>query len=95
MIDILGERIRLQLLRMLDDVAQPINIAVLHDALIEIGLPCSRDRLAGHLAWLEEQQLITTETLAQLLIATVTRRGSDVACGLARVPGVARRSAGD
>ena len=95
MIDILGERIRLQALRLLDDSGLPLNIAVLHDALIEVGLPCSRDQMAAHLAWLEEQQLLSTESLAKLAICTITARGQDVARGLARVPGIARRSAGD
>jgi DNA-binding transcriptional ArsR family regulator len=95
MTDILGERIRLQVLRLLDDVGAPINIGVLHDALLDLGLPCSRDRLTSHLHWLSEQQLLTVEDLARLLVCDISPRGQDVARGLARVPGVARRSAGD
>ncbi|MGM0913746.1 MAG: hypothetical protein ACQEXC_00520 [Pseudomonadota bacterium] len=50
----------------------------------------SRDRLHGDLAWLEEQQLVITQQPRAGWIITLTARGSDVAEGLAQVPGVAK-----
>lgn len=50
----------------------------------------SRDRLQGDLAWLEEQQLVITQSPRAGMIVTLTSRGHDVANGLASVPGVAK-----
>ncbi|GHB24318.1 VpaChn25_0724 family phage protein [Salinicola rhizosphaerae] len=50
----------------------------------------SRDRLHGDLAWLEEQQLVITQSPRAGMIVTLTARGHDAATGLANVPGVAK-----
>jgi len=50
--------------------------------------------LRADLAWLAEQGLVTIEEVATVMIATVTRRGGDVAFGRAVVPGVRRPEPG-
>lgn len=50
----------------------------------------SRDRLRGDLAWLEEQQLVITQSPRAGMIVTLTARGHDAANGLANIPGVAK-----
>tara|TARA_R110001583_G_scaffold4918_4_gene27511 strand:+ start:1581 stop:1880 length:300 start_codon:yes stop_codon:yes gene_type:complete len=50
----------------------------------------SRDRFHGDLAWLDEQGLVILQRPRAGWIVTLTSRGSDVAEGLANVPGVAK-----
>lgn len=50
----------------------------------------STDRLHNDLAWLDEQDLIILQRPRVGWIATLTGRGSDVASGIANVPGVAK-----
>lgn len=50
----------------------------------------SSDRLHNDLAWLDEQDLVILQRPRIGWIATLTARGSDVANGLANVPGVAK-----
>ena len=57
--------------------------------------PVSADLLATDLAWLGEQGLIDCKTTEGELIATLTTRGSDVASGLAIIPGVRRPEPGE
>ena len=48
----------------------------------------STDRLHNDLAWLDEQDVVVLQTPRAGRIVTLTTRGSDVANGLAEVPGV-------
>jgi hypothetical protein len=48
----------------------------------------STDRLHNDLAWLDEQDLVILQRPRAGWILTLTARGSDVANGLAEVPGV-------
>jgi hypothetical protein len=57
--------------------------------LAEFGHKVSADALRGHLAWLDEQGLITLAG-DRIQIAVLTLRGEDAALGNARVPGIAR-----
>lgn len=86
--------IRLAALRLLDD--QPgyqANDSVLHQAVNALGLPCTRDQIRGHIAWLAEQRLVTSiEPGNGLIIVTLTERGSDVANGRSVTTGVQRPS---
>lgn len=50
----------------------------------------STDRLRSDLAWLEEQDLVILQSPRVAKIVTLTSRGSDVAEGLATVPGIAK-----
>ena len=67
------------------------NSAVLRTALDALAHPLSHDALAGELTWLEEQGLITLETLAELRDrAPDCRRGQDLVEDRATHPGVWR-----
>lgn len=83
---------RYVILRVLsEDTDYTVNEAVLQRALKAVGHAISQDRLRGHLAWLEEQSLVTIETVGTgMQLATLTTRGLDVAEKRATVPGVAR-----
>lgn len=59
-------------------------------ALGEIGLVLSGDALRAHLAWLDEQGLVLSGGGKLLVVATLTPRGADVACGASRHPGILR-----
>lgn len=81
---------RLVILKVLTDSAgYTTNQYMLHDMVGRLGHRVSLDTLLADLAWLSETaQLITTETVGGVGIATLTQRGLDVAEGLATVPGV-------
>jgi hypothetical protein len=58
------------------------------------GIGVARDRVRTELAWLAEQGLVKVEAFESIRVASITRRGQDVAAGLATVPGVRRPGAG-
>lgn len=92
--EFLTEDRRLAVLRLLEGQSgYQANESVIHIALDHLGHNVSRDVVRGDLAWLEEQGLLTTETvLGAVMVATATQRGVDVALGRARHPGVKRPS---
>lgn len=80
---------RLVLLRILAEMpAYRSNSSVLTGALHSFGHAASRDQIKTELHWLGEQGLVHVEDLDSILIVTLTERGSDVAAGRSRVPGV-------
>lgn len=68
------------------------NEALLHSALSTFGHAPSFDQVKSDLAWLAEQGLVETHSLAGLMVAAIKARGEDVAAGRAVVPGVQRPS---
>ncbi len=65
------------------------NGFLLRDAIAEIyGHAASVDQVRTDLAWLAEQGLVTTHATGDVVMATMTARGVDVASGVAHVPGV-------
>lgn len=89
--DIVAENQRLTLLQALEqDPDYSHNEAVLQRMLGALGHNISTDRLRTELHWLAEQDLVTVEEVAGLLVARLTRRGEDAALGRARIPGIAR-----
>lgn len=73
-----------------------LNDAILQDLLLEFGHAVARDVVLTDLAWLAEQGLLTVEQVAPgVRVATLTRRGADVARGRSVVPGVRRPSPAD
>ncbi len=66
---------------------------LLSKALANHGHRISFDVLRGDLAWLDEQGLIVLAK-SEIPVATLTLRGEDVARGVARVPGIARKLPG-
>lgn len=92
--DRLREDRRLVLLRLLSE--QPgyrANSSNLHAGLYTLGIAASRDDVTTDLHWLRDQSLVVLEPVPEvpeLLIASITARGDDVANGVAIVPGVRR-----
>lgn len=86
--------IRLVILRVLAELpAYRANSSVLTMALERFGHAATRDQIKTELRWLEEQGLLSIDDIGAVLVATLSERGSDVARGRAKVPGVARPGA--
>lgn len=67
------------------------NAFLLRDAIDQIyGHSASIDQVRTDVAWLHEQGLVTARTAGDVVLATLTSRGADVASGRANVPGVKR-----
>lgn len=66
------------------------NEHLLQSMLAAFGHEVGADRLRTDLHWLAEQDLVAVETIADIEVATITRRGTDVAAGRTTVPGVKR-----
>lgn len=91
----LTEDRRLVILRLLAQApSYTANLSILHSALASVGHRCSRDVVAGELAWLSEQGLMETEEIDGIVIATAMQRGVDVAEGRTKHPGVKRPAPG-
>ncbi len=82
---------RLAVLRYLADVPEYVsNASILQDVLTRFGLPINYDTLITELMWLREQGFVQFDPEATFIVVTGTRRGVDVARGLASHPGVQR-----
>ncbi|RJE87124.1 VpaChn25_0724 family phage protein [Paracoccus onubensis] len=82
---------RLAVLRHLADVPEYVsNASILQDVLNRLGLPVSYDALQTELHWLREQSFVEFDPDTPFLVVTATRRGVDIAKGLATHPGVQR-----
>lgn len=83
---------RLVLLKGLAAAAQyRANAYLLRRFCDQVGHTASADKIAGDLAWLVEAGLITSTAPApDVVVATLTTRGLDVADGRAVHPGVAK-----
>lgn len=81
---------RLVILRLLAEAAgYAANESILHSVLENFGHHVARDTVRGDLTWLDEQSLVTLETVAgDVMVARITARGMDIAAGRARHPGV-------
>lgn len=88
--------VRLTILRLLVEApGYAANDSVLAQLVNAMGLTSTRDQVRGHLAWLEEQLLVTRAKPAEgIVVATITERGNEVAAGRAIVDGVQRPSPG-
>ena len=83
----------LLLLASIDD--RTLNEHLIIRGLREMGHFFSQDQMRTELAWLKEQRLIRYEVNGATWVATILRRGEDVASGAATVPGVQRPSANE
>ena len=82
---------RLVLLRVLaESTGYQANEYTLEAVLGDMGHTVSNQQLHTELAWLAEQGLLDSRKVGGVTIATVNRRGVDVAHGKAVVPGVKR-----
>jgi hypothetical protein len=81
---------RLTILKGLESAVQyRANEFLLQRFCDAVGHTVSRDRLRADVAWLFEQGLIEQQ-VGDVLVATLTVRGLDVATGRALCPGIAR-----
>ena len=82
---------RLVMLRVLaNSPGYSANEYTIEAVLEDLGHVISNDLLRGEIAWLAEQQLITTSQVGGVTIAKITQRGLDVARGKATHPDVQR-----
>ena len=88
--NLLAEDQRLCLIRSLNDAGGTANESVIQDCLDAYGHGISRDAVRTHLAWLQEQGVVTLEDLAGCQIATLTERGYDAVDGRCTIPGIKR-----
>lgn len=81
---------RLSLLLVLNQTpGYSANAFLLRDAISQIyGHNASLDQVRSDIAWLTEQGLVTSRTVGEVTLATLTARGVDAATGRANVPGV-------
>ncbi len=86
--DLLEEDRRLVILRSLVDVGGEANESILNDCLDAYGHRVSRDQVRAQLAWLQEQGVVTIETVGSYMVASLTGRGQDAAEGRCVVPGI-------
>lgn len=90
----LREDQRLVILRVLAELpSYKTNSSMLVTLLDRFGHTPTRDQVKTELLWLAEQALVTVEDVSDILVATLTERGADVAKGRARVPGVKKPGA--
>ena len=78
------------MLRSIRDDGDSLNESMLQDVLGLYGHCVSRDRVRTEMRWLEEQGLVCIENVSGILVAKLTGRGVDVACGSATLDGVKR-----
>lgn len=86
----LAEDRRLSLLLvLLETPGYSANAFLLQSAVLGIyGHSASIDQIKTDIAWLAEQGLATARATGDVMLATLTTRGADVASGRASVPGV-------
>jgi hypothetical protein len=89
--DLVTENRRLHILKCLKSSGDyRLSDLLLRDMLTRIGMGVSLSVVRGDLAWLEQQSLLSTQTIGDLNIALLRNEGVDVAEGFSYVPGIAR-----
>ncbi|WP_233193106.1 VpaChn25_0724 family phage protein [Acidimangrovimonas sediminis] len=84
---------RLAILRHLEACAEyTSNASILQDVLFGVGLPSTRSEVVTELAWLKEQGFASYDDRADFVVVTATRRGVEIARGLAVHPEIQRPS---
>ena len=87
---------RLCVLRLLKDTHGSANDSVLHSALEALGhVRQPRSQIKKDIRFLVNHGLLTDEWVGPVLVATITRRGLDVAEGRITVDGVKSPSIGE
>lgn len=99
--EILAEHRRLAILRLLagedgSTGAETANESILYDCLDRLGLDAGLTRavVREDLAFLVGRDLVRTEMVETLMVATITRRGVDVARGREQIKGIKKPSLG-
>lgn len=88
---LLTENARLAILQILEqDADYSHNQDILQMILQSLGHGLSVDRIRTELRWLEDQGLITVDSVSGLLVAKLNQRGLDISKGRGKVDGIAR-----
>jgi len=96
LLDVKREDRRFQILKALAaENDYSIHDGVLRLLLADYGHKESSDTIRTDIAWLGEQGLVTSKAVDTSIVATITRRGAEVAEGAAVVPGVRRPRPGE
>jgi hypothetical protein len=89
--DTLRRHRRLAILRHLEGCAEyTSNASILEDVLRGVGVGSTRSQVVTELAWLAENGLVRLDDLGDVVIATATGRGVEIARGLAGHPEIQR-----
>ena len=87
----LSKHRRLAILKFLADSPEyTSNASILVEICNQFGVTSTRDQVAGDIAWMSENGMVTYEDHSGFLVATITERGSEIARGKARHEGVQR-----
>lgn len=86
--DLVTKDIRLVMLRSMAEEGNALNESMLQSILEVFGHNIGRDRVRTEMRWLEEQNLIQIDKVANVLVGKLTGRGMDVATGRSRIDGV-------
>lgn len=85
---------RIAILRFLKDSPEyTSNASLLTDVLRGVGVTSTFDQVVTEFVWLQEQGFVSFDPKASLPVVTVTRRGVEIADGIATHPDIQRPSA--
>lgn len=88
--------LRLAILRELADAPEySLSSTMLREVIAARGQVATHDQVKTEIIWLSDQGLVDQQALANVIAATLTERGLDVACGRALTPGVRRPLPGE
>lgn len=87
----LSKHRRLTILKFLrDSPGYTSNASILAEICNGFGVSSTRDQIAGDVAWLADQGLVSYEDQSGFIIVTASEAGIDLANGKAHNPGVQR-----
>ncbi|MBF9049898.1 hypothetical protein GTA62_13000 [Roseobacter sp. HKCCD9010] len=87
----LSKHRRLTILKfLLDSPEYTSNASIMVEVCNTFGVTSTRDQVAGEVAWLKEQGMVTFEDHGDFIVVTATTRGVEIAQGKARHDGVQR-----
>ena len=90
----LSKHRRLTILRFLADSPEyTSNGSILLQICNQFGVTSTHDQVAGDLAWLKDQGMVTYTETVGVVVVEATQHGVDIAAGRARHDGVQRPSA--
>lgn len=82
---------RLAILRHLEACSEyTSNASILQSVLMGVGITSTSDQVVTELTWLREQGMVEFDDRADFVVASSTRRGVEIARGIATHPEVQR-----
>ncbi len=87
----LSKHRRLTILKFLADSPEyTSNASILVEVCNQFGVTSTRDQVAGEVAWLKEQGMVSFDDHGDFIVVSATTRGVEIAEGAARHAGVQR-----